>query len=849
MWISTVSATIALAFAGPRASAQNGYEFQRAIEHRRDFERELDSYRSRPNSTLGRGSVIPESEIRAWLEGRKAVETAWRDEETARRQREDAAKRDLVAANRARSQAIARSIATWQGLGLTTYDAAGLAHGLTARPDGTFARSERYRSAAGQVEAAWRRYRAGFPAAGYDECAQSARALARGGMEGDYDLTPVALATAGRCFEELAAQFPAHRTRALSEAAFFYARAARDAALWSFASTPERQALLASWARSAEGAGAGREREQFAAAVVAGSPSELFSPYDRQAAAWLEEAREDRWLRITPYRAGGELTALDQRAVQQTRELDLALLGFYRQRGEDREAARAAVRSLDRRGWPVAPADRAVVDAFFVRHPETVKTLGARELQLLQDAGESLTAPAIFRRLVLDDAKLAPAAKAVRAERAAQAAGDAGLALEAAYLYKGPVWEDYADPDALLRVARWALEAPMLDVPDQRLARARMEALGCALLQECSAANLTTARRLAAVAPEGRYAEILLLCFGRGRTAEQEREGLARIAELERLQPNFTPWDGRLGAPTPRALRALVVLPTLKTLEEASAEIVALQGASDPWATAVAAHVLLDPRRPEEHWEVGTLCLGIALNAGIRLAAADAGALHYFGRCGYARNVAEALPHLTRGAEAGYSPAVYALGLHYYGSDGAAPNPAKAFALLSRVTGEGRADAQAKCAQLVLDGKLGAPDFAKAADHARIAAELGHGEGALLYSRLLARGLVPGQAAASGRVWREKARERGHVGAARDFYVEKVRGASPQTRKAAVEEFVAFLDGKTPAERFLAALALLDDEPGPERIGFKDEDAGRELIESIKRNYSPAREYFEKHPW
>lgn len=831
-------------------AAESGYEFQRAIEHRREFERELDTYRSRPNPARGSGGVVPESEIREWLEGRKAAASAWREQEASRRQAEEAEARDHQAAARERAAAVRQEEARWVERGVAAYDAPDLAKATLARPDGTYAKSETFRQAAQQVEPALRRFEQGLASEPFETSLTRARCVAYGVMAEADGRVVVAPATAAACCDAVAARFPDKRGEASDSAAYFYHRALSDAERWKAAELATRRESVARWARAAEQARDESYRGDFARAVMESGPSEIYSAHTESAIRWMAEVRDEERLRVTPFAPGRKLTALDQRALDAVDERARLLARFLQRLGRTTEAAHAYVKLLDRRGWPATANQGAIIDAFLTEYPAAVAALDAEEMKALQPFADSATAPALVRRLIQEDRAASPETVAARLERAARLSGDAGLALQAAYVYKGTVWEDFRDADGLLQLARWMLQEPRLRTAANREPLARMEALGLTLQRECSPAALAAARELAHVVKEGAYAEILLLTFGRGRTAETQRIALERIAALESVERDFQPWDQRLGAPTPRALRALAMLPELKTLDDAKRVVADLEGSRDPWVTAFMGHLLLDERRNEEAWDLGRLLLESAASRGIRLAAADLGAAMYFGRTGYRQDIPGALPFLRRGAEAGYPAAVYPLGLHYYEGDGGDRDPQKAFAWLSRVNEGPRADAQAKCAQLLVGGQLGAPDWAKALPFARTAAELGHPEGQYLYGVMIGQGYVQGQPASAALTWWERARQQKHALAARDLYIAGIKSGRPVDREQRVEEYVAFLEEAGMEEQFAGALLLLDDRPGGEKLGYRSEKRGHELIENLlERRHAGARAYYDAHEW
>ena len=841
------------------AHAQNYYEFQREIQHRRDFAKEMESLASRPNApSKNFGKNNPgKSEMDTWLEGKKAAEEAWRNQRAAAARAAASAKRE-EAERRAAQQREYRAreaiqqtwyaeIATvargFEQEGFDPVDSEMVAFNTTPRADGSILSSPAFVRMVGDAQRHLARFRHNVDTAPYPELLESLSYIQRGTTRAD-ESSRIGLVTYFEFGERLLQRFPneAFGRQLAQEMAKLLLQPEHTNNRY-YKSRPKVAALYAKVVRYAP-----LEGLKVAQAVAQGSSRWSVPPLPEAAIPILEATYAATWA-VAAAQAPGDEAADDSVAAAHfdaAYHCALELARIHEQAPDLAAAARWYARTLKATNRSVTAKGQIPAAVFFEADASRLNQLDAATFQELARGLPSLYSVPLARAIATRALREPLPDQAEFLLRAALRLDDWALAQEALYLNAGPEWAVPQNLAGTVQVLRAMVNAPPVEA-FARVIYARARALQAAYAGTSVETRLQIADEAAALgAWEGRYARAYLLSLQGTPTPAQREEGLALFRALA-AEGLTAPWENRVGAPHPLCFAAYALgfdrtdperMTEVRRLYESILDLPTTQFYYGRFLLSRAEFSAADRARGRE-------LLERAAQQGVLIAHAELGAVILQARKTPADD-ASALSHLLAGLRTQNARGMLALGIAYSQGWGTSPDLARALELFENVAGGGADQAQAlRRAALLHTAKQGLPfNPVRGFELAVRATEMGDKYAPAHAGTLIYRGEAPEHPKSEALTWWRKGAERGDIAAARNIYKTLLLGdVVPKDEAAAVAELGQFLEKASPEIQYFGARVLLDDHPTYPKIGVARPVEGERWLSRAAEKSPRAAEY------
>jgi TPR repeat protein len=849
----TLQATVCavLSWSGPTLHADSDAgDFQRAIEHDRAFQREMDDQRAKTDAA-NKGSTFtpPPSQAvsaQAWLNAldeqkrRQAEANAarWRDNDL-REQRErekKAAEQQSERAAAARVQAITNALTvSAQPLlahGIDPVEAKDLARYLTPYQGSYFdADSNLYvREAVQHAVQAKSEFDAKFATASYTELDDLVVTM----YTGTHHASGMTFGPRQR--KLICLPLSSLRARARLQERFHTEKSARDLAAaceeWPRSGVSglfddaQQEEVFRLSVRAALDAGRGETAliaqienpaaKSFVQTARAFLPALMTSAYTH-AVARLQQTTDP-----TVMKAEGEiaLNAAEGMIAHCTRENRWS------------EVVEWQVRRFELPGLQVTLAAQAGFRLLLTEHPALLDELSPEQWTRLAGVPR-LAIPELLTRLPahLDRTRQPTLWRNVQISQAAQA-DDRAAALTLAYECRRTNDGVIEDPQGLSRALAVATAASATEVvPAQRSAIAQARAFQVFLLGERAPTGWREA--LTKDAASGVRESAFVLALFPSKRAPTATERAEKRAALEKL--GYEPlWSGRVYGPSVRNALGFAWSEDPEAADGMSrARALWREGAKAGDVTCMAALglALTAPKTSAVEWKEGRPWLDAAAEAGEPAAAARKGLLLARGACGYNVDEVASVPLLRRGIVVNRDSAPYYLGLAYANGRGVAKDPAEAVRCWTLVKGNFQPEAAMALADAYVRGAGVPEDRSKAAGLVRPLAESGHAAAQNYYGTMLSKGYVPNAATTDAVTWWKKSAAQGNFIAARNLFATSIRTLKAKSeRSMAVAELERFLENATPRQQFQGGELFLHEGPATFDENLRDEERGRMWI-------------------
>lgn len=831
------------------AFAQNGYEFQREIQHQRDFQRELDSLASRPSSNLGTAKVDNEA-IRKWVEGREAAKNAWRDEEAARQRREEAAQAARETRRRERAEAAASQKRWRSGVntvaeairreGFTSADAESIASSIMAREDGTYLRKEWFRERAERSRVAMNQFHEAWSNGSYDELDRLTWLVKQGVPPAESDDRYVAPLTEIRLLAKMMERFP---NRGLDRRLSYNLQKYFESSGPNEATDDEVVEALKIWAIVAEKQP--DDRATVGLLIAAGAQRWGVAPNPEAAiplltAGWKTSWDDaGRWQTVTP-QGPVDNTARNNELYRQAWACAAELGRLYEARGDWRNAAlwyvRACYATKERATRRGSPQQGGAV-AFFEKHRETLMELQRADVIRLDEAIDTLQSepllraiPALFANDEADRAELN--------DRVGRRVGDVAMVWTSACYFWGSRPRQAGRVPEFIRALRYVLENDRPDHPKHH--RAWLEANAFlalhdsapferkrAILQQVKEAGLD----------EGAYTEARMIGTWSKLPPDDYAHAGKLLAELHARRP-VRLWTSPINEPTPSTMYGLWLRADPKGDRLAEAMAV-WRESDDPWCRFYLGYQLIGRQRTPAERAEGVKLLRSAAEDNVPDAAGELGVIQLYGFDDVPKDLNLAIRNLREGAANQYDRATYGLGLCYANGWGTTKDTAEALKVWASIRGrDQRPLAMRQSAMLAAaDNQL-----AKALEYAREGAGLGDVISQLLTGTYIYKLHDPALNRADALEWWGKAAAAGNLVAARNIYMARIRGeVVPKDAAQALGEFETFLARCSPQLQYEGALVLLDEHPTIDKIDHVEKTRAEAWLEKASTTVPKAK--------
>lgn len=813
------------------AAAQNPYEFQREIQHRRDFQRELESYASRPNAPLRNGGGVDDAAVKQWVAAKESARQAGR-EEAARRERAAALREEERLQARRELEARAQREKQWrgnvgtirerlQGEGFAFFEAQIIAEHLVQKPDGSYVGSELASRHAQAAREAMYEFTQKGNSLSADRLMELHWLMFRGCPPRERSDVRFAPYAALRCLQKRHERFPQARTEASIAS---IATELVQHPHFNLSELAERRVMVRQWIASVplDSVTAARDGLNFAN----GTTRWQLPPDPELAAPFLEAGWNFEWEEIRrffgppdysgkgsePYYQRARTCALNLARIHEARG-DLALAGVW--------YARSIYQRYQR--FP-APEEQAPAALFFERHPETLRQLPKNARDELMSAAEAVNSEAILRELLVF-AQAYPANRALIELRLAEVTATPDYAVSAAPLLVGPHWGALAFPKSSARLFDYLRRMAAPATPEARAAWHRLRALIPLYL------GGPLEGRLRFVPPasesgalETDYARAVILTTAPDATPAQLAEGKALLRDLTQRPPALL-WGGKLAAPQPQTYLALATLFSQPDAAGRAEALTMWAESDDPWASYYRGLVLCKRFGDPAEWALGVPALRQAAARNIRPAQSALGVMTVYGRFGVQRDPELGFKYLAQAGDDRSSEANFALAECHANGWGTPRRPDIAAADWATVQGSFRPAGLRESGRLYLSGNGLKKDEAKGRSYLLQAAQADDAIAQLLYGTLLLEtARTPGERTVAVDWWRKSAAA-GYFQAGATLYVAQAAGTHlPKDLAAATRDFERFLETQSPRRQAEGALVLLGRHPNVESAGVEQRE-------------------------